>query len=58
MKQDFVIFPKMHLNGTTIIVRPDVDTIKPFVNDEMVQELTDTEPGVQSILVIPRTCII
>ena len=57
MKQDVVIFPKMHLNGTTIIVKPDTRTVKSFVNKDMRQELTNVEPGVQSILVIPRKLI-
>ena len=53
MQQDFVIFPKMHLNGTKIIVKPDMTRLKPFVNQEMSVELMNVEPGEQSILVIP-----
>ena len=43
----------MHLNGTTIIVKPDMTRLKSFVNKEMSVELMNVEPGVQSILVIP-----
>ena len=54
MQQDFVIFPKMHLNGTTIIVSPDLKGKKQFVNEEMTKDLENVKPGIQSILVIPR----
>ncbi|KAL4220262.1 hypothetical protein ACF0H5_020669 [Mactra antiquata] len=54
LSHSIVIFPKLHLNGTRIVVKPDIHGKQYFVDKEMEQYLLDVKPGEDEILVIPK----
>ncbi|XP_060555441.1 uncharacterized protein LOC132716228 [Ruditapes philippinarum] len=53
LKHSIVVFPRIHLNDTTVIVKPNIETKKYFVDKSMEKYLTQVQPGQDKILVIP-----
>ncbi|XP_052217915.1 uncharacterized protein LOC127835516 [Dreissena polymorpha] len=53
MQHSIVIFPRLHLNATTVIVKPNLSMKKYFVDKVMEDYLATVKPGVERILVIP-----
>ncbi|XP_053404529.1 mucin-5AC-like [Mercenaria mercenaria] len=53
LQHSIVVFPRIHLNDTTVIVKPNLETKKYFVDKSMETYLRQVQPGVEKILVIP-----